>query len=163
MGTRARIAIAEPNSRYRSIYTHWDGYPEHHGPILLEHWTNPEKVNRLMTIGDLSSFAEEIGRKHDFDWMMKRNKMKPARIATLKKQCNSYARDRGETDCSAIQSDSFSDLARLADKCGAEYLYVLYDEKWLFSPVSDSMTFDSLILLTPAAWQTETTIQPQER
>lgn len=65
MGTRANIGIQHKNGNIRSIYTHWDGHPSHHGPILIEVYNTPEKIKELLDLGDLSSLGREIGVKHD--------------------------------------------------------------------------------------------------
>lgn len=55
MGTRATIILLPEGSlEFYSIYTHWDGYPSHHGPILLENYTTNEKVWALIQLGGLS-------------------------------------------------------------------------------------------------------------
>ena len=43
----------------RSIYCHFDGYIAGVGKTLLNHYTDPEKVNDLMRLGDLSSLGKE--------------------------------------------------------------------------------------------------------
>jgi len=123
MSTRARIAIALPNGKFKSIYTHWDGYPEHHAPILLGHYATQDKVKALMALGDLSALREEIGEVHDFD--QRGHNM-----------CTAYGRDRGEKGVAAKTSVNFTTLAALAHKWDAEYLYVFSDYHWQFVPVS---------------------------
>lgn len=88
MGTRSFIGLLRADGTVRAIYTHWDGYPEHHGPILLGFYNTEEKINALLDLGDLSSLAEEIGEKHPFD-------NAPDGI------CTAYGRDRGERDTEA--------------------------------------------------------------
>ena len=107
MGTRARIGIVEPDGSVTSIYTHWDGYPDHHGPILLNHYTTEERVRALLALGDLSVLAEDIGEKHDFN-------NPPEGV------CNAYGRDRGEDGVSARRSASVNDLKEIAE----EYTYL---------------------------------------
>ena len=67
MSTNARIGVLDPETNtVRSIYTHWDGYPEApgNGSILLEHYCYfPEadkKVAELIELGHISSLAETI-------------------------------------------------------------------------------------------------------
>ena len=72
MATRSRIGIKEPNGTITSIYVHWDGYPSHHGPILLNHYTTEESVRGLLALGYMSSLRDT------------------AKTSTF------YARDRGE-------------------------------------------------------------------
>jgi hypothetical protein len=86
MATRARVGILESDGTVTSIYTHWDGYVDHHGPILRDHYKTEEKVRALMALGDVSSLGAEIGEKHNFD-------------AAPDGVCNAYGRDRGERDC----------------------------------------------------------------
>lgn len=118
MGTRARIAVKHPiNGTYASIYTHWDGYPSHHGPILLEHYSNVEAVFNLMALGDLSSLGRSIGTKHNFD-------------RAPEGECNSYSRDRGEPGTEAIESATLAELKALTQDCGGEYLYLFDDGIW---------------------------------
>ncbi len=107
MGTRARIGIVEPDGSVTSIYTHWDGYPGHHGPILLNHYTTEEHVRALLALGDLSILAEDVGEKHDFD-------------IRLEGVCTAYGRDRGEKDVGARHSSSVDDLKKIAE----EYTYL---------------------------------------
>lgn len=107
METRARIGIVEPDGSVTSIYTHWDGYPDHHGPILLNHYTTEERVRALLALGDLSVLAEDVGEKHDFN-------NPPEGV------CNAYGRDLGEADTDARHSASVDDLKNIAE----EYTYL---------------------------------------
>ena len=68
MATRSRIGILR-NNVVQSIYCHWDGYVEHHGPILLEHYNAYEKISELMNLGNISSLAPKIAPtgNHSFD------------------------------------------------------------------------------------------------
>jgi len=87
MATRSRIAIENQDGTVRSIYCHCDGYPLHHGPILLEHYTTQEKVESLIALGSISYLAHETeipeGVTHDF-----KNATEGIVVA--------YHRDRGE-------------------------------------------------------------------
>jgi hypothetical protein len=60
MATRSRIGIENENGTVTSIYCHWDGYPENNGAILHKHYTNREKVQKLIDLGSISSLAPEI-------------------------------------------------------------------------------------------------------
>jgi len=60
MSTRSRIAIENEDGTCRSIYCHWDGYPGHNGKILLEEYSDREKLNHLIDLGNLSSLAPNI-------------------------------------------------------------------------------------------------------
>ena len=72
MATRSRIGMEMPNGEVKSIYCHWDGYPEGVGATLKEHYTDPEKVAALIALGDISSLGQFVsvnipGVMHTFD------------------------------------------------------------------------------------------------
>lgn len=121
MGTRARIGIVKPDGHIISIYTHWDGSPDHHAPILLGHWATPEKLSELLALGDLSTLAEQIGEKHDFESRDRRD------------WCKSYKRDRNEAGCEAQIHSGTTAFEQVAYDCDAKYVYLLRDGRWIFS------------------------------
>ena len=55
MGTRSAIGYQLPSGRIKAVYCHWDGYPKHHLPILIEHYNTLEKVKALIKPGSMSS------------------------------------------------------------------------------------------------------------
>ena len=61
MATRSLIAF-DNGFIISSIYCHWDGYLENNGKILLESYTDIEKVEDLMDLGDISSLGSELSR-----------------------------------------------------------------------------------------------------
>jgi hypothetical protein len=83
MATRSTIAVWAEEGIH-SIYCHWDGYPEGVGLVLKENYTDIEKINELIELGDLSSLGPEIGERHLFD-------------SDPGDWCKAYGRDRGET------------------------------------------------------------------
>ena len=87
MATRSRIAIENENGTVTSIYCHYDGYPSGVGETLQQHYTDHEKVKKLISLGSLSSLYENVdipeGVKHDFN--------RPADGITV-----AYHRDRGD-------------------------------------------------------------------
>ena len=89
MATRSRIGMEQPNGEVRSIYCHWDGYPEGVGATLQEHYTDPAKVEALIALGDISVLEPLVepdvpGVEHSF--------ANPAPCVTV-----AYHRDRGES------------------------------------------------------------------
>lgn len=58
MATRSTLSANLPNAK--SIYCHWDGYPENMLPILNNHYDTDEKVLELLALGDLSSLGERV-------------------------------------------------------------------------------------------------------
>jgi len=55
MGTRSRIGYELPDHSVVSVYCHWDGYVEHNGRILVEHYQDREAVKELIDGGSMSS------------------------------------------------------------------------------------------------------------
>lgn len=59
MGTRSIIAITNPDFMISAIYCQLDGYPSGVGKLLLNHYTNPDDITRLMGLGDLSWLGDK--------------------------------------------------------------------------------------------------------
>lgn len=113
MATRSHIGKQLENGQIKYIYCHWDGYPEHNGAILKEHYTTEAKVDELLALGDLSHLGEDIGEKQDF-----------ANISTHKDGwCLAYGRDRGEENTEARIGDT-------DDFLDQEYSYLFVNGKW---------------------------------
>ncbi len=119
MGTRARVGIENADGHITSIYTHWDGDPSHHGPILTGSFATLERVTELMTLGDLSILGEEIGERHPFD--------NPDNDV-----CTAYGRDRDETGVDAVThyADSWPDYGQVF-----EYLFRQLTQDWVVRAV----------------------------
>ncbi len=60
MATRSTIALEYADGTVGQIYCHWDGYLEHNGKILREHYTDPFKVRALLDGGDTSTLSDEV-------------------------------------------------------------------------------------------------------
>ena len=119
MSTNARIGIENGDGTATSIYTHWDGYPTHHAPILQEHYATDQHLRQLLALGDLSILDAAIGEKHDFDMGFEDR-------AKLGPWCVAYGRDRGEDDVAAKTHpiDQWPDY-------GQEYEYLLKPGGWV--------------------------------
>jgi hypothetical protein len=59
MSPRATIGCQQEDGRYAAIYLHFDGYPDHAGRVLREHYTSIESVLTLVAGGDIRSLANE--------------------------------------------------------------------------------------------------------
>ena len=116
MSTRAAIAKLNTNTNEaKLIYCHSDGYLEYTGKILNEHYNSEDKVDELLSYGDLSIINENIGEKLDVPF-------NDYTAFANKKQCRFYMRDRGEknkeatnlsnTDCAenALLEYSFENM-----------------------------------------------------
>lgn len=108
MGTRSMIGIALPSGEVKAIYCHWDGYPEHNGQILLDHYTDRAKVEALIALGSLSILGKELGEKHDFnDYDARGN------------GCTAHHRDRGDE----LRVETYQSKEWLEENNGCEFYY----------------------------------------
>jgi len=73
MSTRAFVGIINHDKSCEIIFTHWDGYPKHHGPILIHNYRTTKEVRALMASGNhecLGQFhfdGEPQGKSDTFD------------------------------------------------------------------------------------------------
>jgi hypothetical protein len=128
--TTSRIAKVQEDGSVKSIYCHWDGNPSYNGAILFDNYQDPDKIDALLNLGDISVLGFEIGEKHDFD-------------NPPKGVVNSYGRDRGETDIEAMVDESLDEFLNNIQEYNEHYTY-LYDEtgEWVF--LVDNSKFISL-------------------
>jgi hypothetical protein len=126
MATRSRIGIeltdAFGNKQVKSIYCHWDGYPEGVGKTLIEHYQDRQKVSDLMYLGAISFLEPSIEKPegHTFDTPVKGHTV-------------AYHRDRGEEKIPARVDMGVADFFR---KDFEQYGYILTEEgEWLVAGV----------------------------
>lgn len=118
MGTRSNIGYKKPDGKIVAAYCHWDGYPSHHGKILLANYNTAEKVKELVSGGNISILAERCDKPdgHSFE--------NPVTGHTVY-----YGRDRGETEQSPTEyADEAALLAGME-----EYAYIFTSKGWIFS------------------------------
>jgi hypothetical protein len=113
MATRSYIGVRNLDASVDYIYCHFDGYPDHNGKILTEHYADMDKVNALMKLGDLSVLGEQIGEKHDFN-------------KRTRGWCLAYGRDRGESNVSVRTGD----YKELINDQNVDYVYVFDGDYW---------------------------------
>ena len=127
MGTRSRIGVLHGDI-VKSVYCHWDGYLEHNGAILQEHY-NSAKANELVSLGDLSSLRPSIGVEHAFSRF--ETEMSQENYDDLYgDMCTFYGRDRGEANQEWKVAHTFEEFLDQCDHCGAEYYYIMRDGVW---------------------------------
>ena len=116
MSTNSSITAKCDDGKFRSVYCHWDGYPEHNGKVLLEDFTDQKKIEQLMSLGDLSLLDSSIEcpEGHSFD-----NKVEGHSIF--------YGRDRGEDDVSCLVRDSKEECLKANTQ---EYDYFWDGTEW---------------------------------
>jgi hypothetical protein len=103
----------------KSVYCHWDGYLEHNGAILQEHYDSA-KANNLVALGDLSSLSPAIDAGEDFHSFDK-----PKEGVTV-----FYGRDRKETGTEFKTDSTFEAFLERVDGCCGEWYYVMRDGVW---------------------------------
>jgi len=137
MSTRSRIAIETTddsgNKVIKSIYCHFDGCSSGVGKILMENYQGREKVEALISLGDISFLREEITPTgpHSFDY--------PQKGVTV-----AYHRDRGEKLKSPRINSSVREFF-LSDI--EEYGYLFTEEgEWLFKSTHASRSQDPMTL-----------------
>lgn len=110
MSTRSRIGIKKADGTIKSIYCHSDGYFEGVGKTLQENYKDPEKVNSLIELGDLSSLGDDL------------------------ESTVSYHRDRNE-ELNFSEHPGQNSLLESAKKSWEEYAYIFEDGEWNFFKV----------------------------
>ena len=136
MGTRSRIGVMHGDV-CKSVYCHWDGYLEHNGQILQDHYDS-SKANFLVALGDISSLRKNVEIPEDVEHSFE----KPAEgITTF------YGRDRGEKGVDFAVDFTFADFLDRVDECDADYYYIMRDGTWY---VGSPFKGDKLVPLAEA-------------
>ena len=127
MSTRSHIGFIKGH-QITYIYCHSDGYPEYNGHMLQKYYTDKEKVENLVNLGDISVLKENLtpkeGEEHSFDG--------PRADGVVV----AYHRDRGEdwerVKPVAFQIENFKDIWETDFIAGGmieySYLYNMNDE-----------------------------------
>ena len=115
MSTRAHIVKKLKNGKYIGIYHHSDGYPEYLGELLLNYYDTEDKLDKLISLGDIS-FAGPIPEDDPKLW--------DRQLDYRSDKCRTY-KGRGESGCDARVGD-------LSDFIGEDFTYVFEDGKWTF-------------------------------
>jgi hypothetical protein len=127
----------------KSVYCHWDGYLEHNGVILQEHYYDSAKANHLVSLGDVSSLKRDVdfpdGEFHTFG--------SPMENVTV-----FYGRDRDEDGTDFATDHTFETFFDRANDCGAEWYYIMRDGVWYVGNTheNDAKYYRKLVLLLKA-------------
>ena len=121
MATRSTIAKLGKDGIIKAVYCHSDGYLEHNGKILNEHYKDESKVDELLAHGDISSLNKNIGVKIDFN---------DYKLRAKNKQCRFYHRDRGEDFMFNEFESDIEYIEWAKDSCNAEYIYMFAFGAW---------------------------------
>ena len=135
MGTRSRIGVMHGDN-VKSVYCHWDGYLEHNGAILQEHYDST-KANQLVALGDLSSLRPNIGEKHAFSQFELRAEEVAGFKLLTENMCTFYGRDRGETGTEWKTHTNFVDFFAEVEGSWCEWYYIMRDGVWYVGNIYD--------------------------
>lgn len=121
MSTRSYICIEKDDGKYSGVYCHHDGYLTYNGAMLIDHYNNRQRVEKLISQGDLSALDERIDPDpripHSFD-----NRQEGVTVF--------YGRDRGEKGVEArdVKLEEID-----SPDSWIEYCYVYgKDDKWRY-------------------------------
>jgi hypothetical protein len=124
MATSATIILKTKEAKYKSIYLHNDGYPKGAGYILKKYYKDYDKVEKLISLGNISSLGlEPIStpqawkKRDDMFYVMEHPEF-------WNKYTFAY-KDRGDTGQEAQESQ---ELAYAIG--GTDYSYLYQDGKW---------------------------------
>jgi hypothetical protein len=157
MGTRSRIGVMHGDV-CKSVYCHWDGYLEHNGAILLEHYDS-SKANHLVALGDLSSLRAELGEKHAFSQFdLPADQVESYKTLT-ENWCTFYGRDRGESGTEWKVAHTFEEFFDQCEECGAEYYYIMENGQWYCGSTNERDPFYQRLVLLSDALESQTVDQ----
>jgi hypothetical protein len=150
MGTRSRIGVMHGDN-VKSVYCHWDGYLEHNGAILQEHYDSV-KANQLVALGDLSSLRPNIGEKHKFSPFDCDELTSEEFEKRYGGMCTFYGRDRGETGTEWKTHTNFVDFFAEVEGSWCEWYYIMRDGVWYVGNIyeKDEQFYKKLVPLTEA-------------
>ncbi|ECW2977126.1 TPA_asm: post-segregation killing protein PndC [Salmonella enterica subsp. diarizonae] len=116
MATNCSITVMTKDHKFKTIYCHSDGYPQHAGKILLMHYNSQEKAEELISGGDISSLGERCDKPegHSLEH--------PVKGYTVY-----YERDSSEEN---KQARTYHIFAHILNKEGRDYNYVFDGKKW---------------------------------
>lgn len=148
METRSLIAVSNEHGSIDAIYCQWDGYLNHNGKILIQHYNNSDKARALIALGDLSSLGNEIGRQHEVDWGYNNIANHNDNVSW----CTSYTRDRSNSGSLLLHTAihqmvgwTVSNRRELVNILDVEYYYLMENGAWYVSTGSEFMLLHDAI------------------
>lgn len=135
MSTRCRIGLTLPDGKIKSIYCHWDGYPDGVGKELQKHYNDPKKIEKLLELGDISSLGDHYDEElSKMDWKMfdEKDLKKRAEIMDKCKNCTVAFKDRGDNSPARVDEDELRFIQKQG-LCWEDYAYLFkkdYDGIW---------------------------------
>ena len=126
MSTRSYIGIERKPGEYECVYCHFDGYLSYVGEILSTHYQDKDKIEKLLSMGDISSLGNEID-------MPDGGKNVDGSFGAIKDKnvCLFYTRDRGDEETKPFK---INNLAESMGPSFIEYCYIYsLDNEWKFT------------------------------
>ena len=125
MATRSTIGmLLEDGQTIRSVYCHWDGYPDGVGATLKEHYTDPAKIEALLDFGDISVLDADFGEQNDFD-----NRTEGVTL---------FYRDRGEDGVDALVHSNQQEWLGFRRGSWCEWGYLWDGNSWNTFKITES-------------------------
>jgi hypothetical protein len=122
MSTRSLIGIQRDKDKFECIYCHSDGYLSYNGAMLLDHYSDKEKVEKLLKLGSISLLERKIEPNPDQEHSFCFNKRQEDVVVA-------YTRDRGDE----MEPSVMLTLDKMSDYGWIEYSYFLdLDNKWKY-------------------------------
>lgn len=123
MSTPCAIGL-QIGDKVKGIYCHNDGYPEHMFDVLKNGYTKQSKVEKLLSLGDLSSIGyNPISKEEFWDTSFYMN-----HVRELDNYCIAY-KDRGDENVDAQEFDSLTDFY---DGYDVDYYYIFNNNNWYY-------------------------------
>lgn len=127
MSIKSYICIENNDKTYTGIYCHDSGEPKNNGVTLALYYKKREKVNELISLGDMSVLFKNIHPNpqypHGFNFFNRQPNV-----------CVFYGRDKGETNVEAKQIN----LQKMDNECLVDYCYVYgLDDYWYYFSVGE--------------------------
>lgn len=115
MSTRALIGVVQDDQTIKSVYHHFDGYPEWLGTVLEDKYNTEDKANRLISGGGMSCCWTQTR------WLANGGQ------GQVPSYGPNYYTGRGE-ELRITTTDNFEEFTEL--DCDNEYSYLFKDGKW---------------------------------
>lgn len=134
MATRSIIARKLNDKESMAIYCHYDGYLEHNGMLLELCYNTPEKVEKLISLGDLCCLEQEL----EPDPTKAHTRLRPQKGVSIY-----YGRDTQSADSEPVivETDQLGNLSNWI-----EHVYWFDGKEWKHSNIYDNkkLRFKSL-------------------
>jgi len=109
------IGLENQDGSIEGVYCYQNGEPEVSGLVLFEYYSLPERIEDLVSHGDLVCLGKELN------------------------ECEFYIDDRGESDedAGSINHDSYEEFINFYRSSGCDHFYIFRDNSWLYSSIQN--------------------------